>query len=123
MDAEKLVEAVARTIYEEDDPWHKAWPWPDLQSDQAGVDQYRRIARAALTVALPMLRDDLLPESAPSDEAIKHALKAVDYKYFGDYELSEDQWDAVWTMHNAAGRVMAIRARFDEIAKEVQGNE
>lgn len=43
-----LVERVARAIYEEDDPWHKAWPWPDLQSDQAGVDQYRRIAQAAI---------------------------------------------------------------------------
>ena len=47
-----LVEEVARAIYEEDDPWHKAWPWPDLQSDQAGVDQYRRIARAAIAVVI-----------------------------------------------------------------------
>lgn len=55
-----LVERVARAIYEEDDPWHKAWPWPDLQSDQAGVDQYRRIAQAAIaamqTDATPALK-------------------------------------------------------------------
>lgn len=47
------IEKVARAIYEADDPWHKAWPWPDLQSDQAGVDQYRRIAEAAIAAMQP----------------------------------------------------------------------
>ena len=53
MPHDELIEAVAKAIYEEDDPWHKAWPWPDLQSDQAGVEQYRRIARAAIRVIAP----------------------------------------------------------------------
>lgn len=42
------VERVARAIYEEDDPWHKAWPWPDLNENQGSPDQYRRIATAAI---------------------------------------------------------------------------
>lgn len=42
------VERVARALYEEDDPWHKAWPWPDLQPDQGAPDAYRRLAKAAI---------------------------------------------------------------------------
>jgi len=52
-----LVEAMARAIYEADDPWHVAWPWPDLQSDQAGVDHYRRCAEAAAAVVQAWLAD------------------------------------------------------------------
>lgn len=46
------VERVARALYEEDDPWHQAWPWPDLNPEAQGgaatADTYRRLARAAL---------------------------------------------------------------------------
>lgn len=42
------VERVARAIYAEDDVWHSAFPWPDLQPDQIDPDNYRRIARAAI---------------------------------------------------------------------------
>lgn len=31
-------------------------------------------------------------------EALKAAIKATEYKYFGDYELSPDQWAAVDTL-------------------------
>ena len=44
-----VVEAVARALYEEDDPWCKAWPWPNLQPDQGSPDAYRRLATAAIT--------------------------------------------------------------------------
>jgi len=76
-DAE-AVERVARAIYEEDDPWHKVWPWPDLQEDQAGADKYREIARAAIR-ALPLPKagetetvfevweDDLMVASASTE--------------------------------------------------------
>lgn len=57
MTKDELIEATARAIYEADDPWHKAWPWPDLQSDQAGVDQYCRIAEAALAIIAPAVLD------------------------------------------------------------------
>lgn len=43
-----MIERVARAIYEEDDPWHKAWPWPDLNVSQGSADVYRRIAEAAI---------------------------------------------------------------------------
>lgn len=47
-----MVERVARELYEEDDPWHKAWPWPDLNPEAQGgaatADVYRRLARAAI---------------------------------------------------------------------------
>lgn len=62
MTKDELIEATARVIYEADDPWHKAWPWPDLQSDQAGVDQYCRIAEAALAVIAPAVLDMALGE-------------------------------------------------------------
>ena len=42
------VERVARALYEEDDVWHSAFPWPDLQPDQIDTDNYRRLARAAI---------------------------------------------------------------------------
>lgn len=45
---ETMVERVAKAIYEEDDPWHVAFPWPNLTKTQAGVDAYRRCARAAI---------------------------------------------------------------------------
>lgn len=43
-----IVERVAKAIYEADDPWHRAWPWPDLSEQQAGAEAYRRCARAAI---------------------------------------------------------------------------
>nr|WP_167334712.1 Lar family restriction alleviation protein [Sphingomonas parapaucimobilis] len=46
------VERIAQAIYEEDDPWHKAWPWPNLNPEAQGgpsaADRYREIARAVL---------------------------------------------------------------------------
>ncbi len=44
----EMIERVAKAIYEEDDPWHKAWPWPDLNESQGSPDTYRRIAAAAI---------------------------------------------------------------------------
>lgn len=48
MTDQSMIEKVARAIYEEDDPWHKAWPWPDLNDSQGSPDTYRRIAIAAI---------------------------------------------------------------------------
>lgn len=66
--SEAMVEAMARAIYEADDPWHVAWPWPDLQSDQAGVDHYRRCAEAAAAVVQAGL-DDRVSTSSPVDDS------------------------------------------------------
>jgi hypothetical protein len=43
-----MIERVAKAIYEEDDPWHKAWPWPNLNESQGSPEPYRRIAAAAI---------------------------------------------------------------------------
>ncbi len=51
-----VIETVAKVLYEEDDPWHKAWPWPDLNPEAQGgaatADVYRRLARAAIAALL-----------------------------------------------------------------------
>ena len=158
------VERVARAIYEEDDPWHKVWPWPDLNENQGSPDQYRRIATAAikamgdaepvgLLAALgtimarmealedeasdalatelsvqaagfmrgqkstakslrshlhDMTRQSLAhaapqPHTAPIPheqgrdevERLREAVRKTEYKYFGDYEMTDDQREAV----------------------------
>lgn len=51
-----VIETVAKVLYEEDDPWHKAWPWPDLNPEAQGgaatADVYRRLARAVIDALL-----------------------------------------------------------------------
>lgn len=44
----EMVERVARAVYEADDPWSDAFPWPDLNESQNSPETYRRIARAAI---------------------------------------------------------------------------
>lgn len=110
MTTDEMIEVMARAIREKDS-------WRNWR----GESSFQNMARAALAAILPVLREEMLPEASPSDEAIDEAFKAVSYKYFGDYALSEGQWDAVWTMHGAAWRVKSIRARFDQIAKEIEG--
>lgn len=43
-----MIEKAARAIYEADDVWSSAFPWPDMGSDDQSADNYRRIARAAI---------------------------------------------------------------------------
>lgn len=54
-DAE-LIEAAARAIYEQDDPWQSAFPWPNLP-EIGQADGYRAAAQAALTVLAPALME------------------------------------------------------------------
>lgn len=44
----EMIERVAKAIYEEDDVWSLAWPWPNLHASQESPDAYRRVARAAV---------------------------------------------------------------------------
>lgn len=83
-----LVERVARAIYEEDDPWHKAWPWPDLQSDQAGVDQYRRIAEAAIAA--------MQTDAEPVAYWYRHPTQ-MDAEPFGTLRLTDADKADGWT--------------------------
>jgi hypothetical protein len=45
----EMIERVAKAIYEADDVWSAAFPWPTMGSDEQSADNYRRIARAAIT--------------------------------------------------------------------------
>lgn len=47
-----MVERAAKALYEEDDVWHEAFPWPTSSESGPGADAYRRLARAAITAAL-----------------------------------------------------------------------
>ena len=98
--SDDLIERVARAIYEEDDLWHTVWPWPDLQSDQTSVGQYRRIAQAAIAaIDLPGQREaaaraaleaaaTVAPSKTPSGECetvgqwtrrtLREAIRAID---------------------------------------------
>ncbi|WP_313522562.1 hypothetical protein [Shinella sp.] len=42
------IEDVAKAIYEADDVWSEAFPWPAMGSKEQSADNYRRIARAAV---------------------------------------------------------------------------
>lgn len=52
MTDQSMIERVAKAIYEYDDPWHKAWPWPNLnpeaQGGEGAAGKYRDIARATI---------------------------------------------------------------------------
>lgn len=48
-------------------------------------------------------------DAAPNEDVIAQAHTSVNYKYFGDYALSEDQWDAVWSMHSGLMAIRSIR--------------
>ncbi len=43
-----MIERLAQGIYEEDDPWAAAFPWPNVQGGKSRADNYRRIARATI---------------------------------------------------------------------------
>lgn len=44
------INRVAKAIYEADDVWSAAFPWPSMPSKDQSADNYRRIARAAIEV-------------------------------------------------------------------------
>jgi hypothetical protein len=46
----------------------------------------------------------------PSDEEIASAIRSTEYKYFGDYEMSDEQRDAIEVLINAAQQFSAARA-------------
>lgn len=52
MDYDDVIERAAQTIYEADDPWASAWPWPMQGHPNSNPDAYRRIARAAAPILM-----------------------------------------------------------------------
>jgi len=64
-------------------------------------------------------------EEMTTPERIAEALKAVDYKYFGDYELSESQWDAIFVLCASAKALQALRDECERLRKalEVAGDD
>jgi len=74
-----------------------------------------KIARAALSaiessgyVLVPKEMIEVLAAN-PTNQEIEASIKATDYKYFGDYPLSEGQWDAVTNLIVAGRLVVAVR--------------
>lgn len=47
----------------------------------------------------------------PTDEGIAEAIRQTEYKYFGDYELSDCQWDAIFLLVNAAKHLIKRRSQ------------
>lgn len=47
---DERVEMAAKALYEADDPWHSAFPWPHFnREDEEGIAKnYRRLARTVL---------------------------------------------------------------------------
>ncbi|MBR2268746.1 hypothetical protein [Sphingobium sp.] len=65
----EMIERVAKAIYEEDDPWHKAWPWPNLNESQGSPEPYRRIAAAAIK-AMREPSEAMIEAGQQTDETI-----------------------------------------------------
>lgn len=65
-----LIEKVAKAIYEADDPWHAAWPWPNPKDGHA--DKIRDIARAAIAETLKAV-DGEMPDDIDLFRAIRSA--------------------------------------------------
>lgn len=49
--SDEQVEAAAKALYEHDDAWSSAFPWPDLPDGPLSAIGYRVLALAALTAA------------------------------------------------------------------------
>ena len=66
-------------------------------------------------------QDPLLEEAwkigLPTDQQIAAAIKATEYKYFGDYELREEQWVAVDTLVKAASKLTEVRAFLSKLGR------
>lgn len=52
----ELRERVARAMYEADDPFHIAFPWPDL-TELGKADGYRLVADAAIAAVLDAMQE------------------------------------------------------------------
>jgi len=88
----EMIERVAKAIYEEDDPWHKAWPWPNLNESQGSPEPYRRIAAAVIKA----MRE---PSEAMIDRFVSRALCVSISGEGGWSEYARAQWQ---TMIDAA---------------------
>ncbi len=92
--SDALIEAVARAMAS--------------QSNNVGLggctswgvmdDTWQKIARAAVAAIEASGTHVLVPVEKPTTDEMTAALAATNYRYFGDYPLSEGQWDAVSTM-------------------------
>ena len=56
-----------------------------------------------------------------TDEAIASAIRETEYKYFGDYQLSEGQWDAIYTLVNAGRELVRMRTDLAAARKTIAG--
>lgn len=67
-----MVEKVARAIYEADDVWSAAFPWPDMPpTREQSADEYRRVARAAIEAMREPTEEQL--------DAVRHLMMWLDF--------------------------------------------
>lgn len=86
------LEEVARAIYEADDPWASAFPWPKLKEGEPRADEYRRVARAAIEamrVPTPGMVDAHFEAHAKADTFFASAEDV--FNAMIDAALKEDQ--------------------------------
>jgi len=79
-----LIEQIARAIYEADDPWHEAFPWPNPDGLGAAAN-YRRIATAILPIITAALdarqeQDAAIAENSDCSPSYERS------EWYGGYE-------------------------------------
>jgi len=82
--SEEEIERVAKAIYEADDPWSEAFPWPSMGSKEQSADNYRRIARAAIE-AMSALSKSYSPQPNGYLEDKDHPDDGPDRRGMGDW--------------------------------------
>lgn len=90
---EKIARAIARADGDSDDNW----------------EHWLIDASAALSAIEKSGTHVVVPTDKPTADEMVKALAAVNYRYFGDYPLSESQWDAVSTMMVATRVMLSAR--------------
>ena len=106
--------------------WHHGWSTSDVAGHiapkfhfQASRERIAKCIRRAVgdawigecqaevaADAILNLRPQPSGETRPTDEEIRSAIKATEYKYFGDYEFTDDQHAAVDVLVRAAQSVI-----------------
>lgn len=85
----ELRERVAKAIYEEDEPWHTVWPWPNPKD--GGAEKIREIADAAIAAVLDAIQE-------PSSDVVEA----------GRWPAEDDGPLACWQAMLAAFRTEAL---------------
>ena len=81
----------------------------DYQTSDEHHPDHILVRRADFELMASALRPQPSGETRPTDEEIRSAIKATEYKYFGDYEFTEDQHAAVDVLVRAGQALLSAR--------------